>query len=120
MLGAEPVDVAYDPRRFELAAQQLLVEGLPMTEFPQSVERMVPACGHAYEAIVSGRMVHDGNPVLANHVLSAARRESERGWTLSKGKSRRHIDACIAMCIALWKSAQPPPPEPPKPFVFWV
>jgi phage terminase large subunit-like protein len=107
--------VAYDPRFFEVPAQTLADEGLPMIEVPQSQERMVPACLHAYGLIVGGEIAHDGDPVLAAHVNGAVRREGERGWTLSKGKSGRHIDACIAMVLALWEAAtnrpEPPPPQ---------
>jgi phage terminase large subunit-like protein len=34
-------------------------------------------------------------------VLSAAQRMTDTGWRLSKGKSKRKIDACIAMVMAL-------------------
>jgi|TARA_Y100000034_G_scaffold63208_1_gene76464 phage terminase large subunit-like protein len=97
-------EVAYDPRFFDVPAQMLMDEGIPMVEIPQSVERMVPACGHAYTAIAAGDVVHDGDPVLEEHVLSAAQRPGERGWTLSKGKSKHVIDGCIAMVLALWRS----------------
>jgi phage terminase large subunit-like protein len=97
----------YDPRFFEVPAQILLDEGLPMVEFPQSVERLAPACGQAYELIVAGRVVHGGDRVLADHVNSAVRREGERGWTLSKSKSGRQIDACIAMVMGLARAAAP-------------
>jgi phage terminase large subunit-like protein len=104
--------IAYDPRFFEVPAQMLTDEGLPMVEIPQSPERMVPACGFAYELIVNQKVIHDGDPVLADHVNSAARRETDRGWTLSKGRSRRHIDACIAMVMALWElHHEEPEPE---------
>jgi phage terminase large subunit-like protein len=99
--------VSYDPRFFELAAVDLADEGINMVEQPQSVERMVPACGHAFELIVSGRLVHDDDPVLTDHVLSAVQREGERGWTLSKGRSKRKVDACIAMVLACWEASQP-------------
>ena len=99
--------VSYDPRFFELAAADLTDEGINMIEQPQSVERMVPVCGHAFELIVSGRLVHHDDPVLTDHVLSAVQREGERGWTLSKGRSKRKIDACIAMCLACWEASQP-------------
>lgn len=97
--------VGYDPRFFEVAAQELLDEGYPMVEFPQSQERMVPACGHAYERIVNRKVLHPGDPTFDDQVRSAARRRGERGWTLSKGKSRRKIDGAIAMVMAMWLAA---------------
>lgn len=96
----------YDPRFFDVPAKMLEDEGIPMLRFDQSPERMVPACGFAYEQIVAGNVVHGGQPTLTSHVLSAVQRTSERGWTLSKGKSKRKIDACIAMVMALWESHQ--------------
>jgi len=76
-------------------------DGLPMVEFPQSSSRMIPACGAAYDLIVSGKVLHDGAPMFTDQVLSAAQRMTENGWRLSKGKSRRKIDAAIALCMAL-------------------
>lgn len=95
------VECHYDPAYFERSAQALTDDGLNMLEFPQSAARMVPACGQAYELIAGGRVAHDGDPVLADHVASAEPRTAGEGWRLSKGKSRRKIDACIALVMAL-------------------
>lgn len=94
-------EFAYDPSFFQRSAEALADDGLPMVEFPQSAQRMVPACGQAYELIVAGRVAHDGSPSLTDHVLSAAQRMTEQGWRLSKGKSKRKIDGCIALVLAL-------------------
>jgi phage terminase large subunit-like protein len=109
--------IAYDPRLFDLPARQLLDEGLPMIEAPLSVERFSPACGYAYEQIVAGKVSHDGDDVLAAHVLAAQSRSNERGWSLSKSRSRRPIDAAVAMVLALHEAAWVPP-APPEPLVF--
>lgn len=104
--------ISYDPRFFEVPALDLEDEGLPMLEVPQSPERMVPACGLLYGMIVGGEVAHDGDPTLAAHVNGAVIREGERGWTLSKGKSGRHIDACIALVLAVHEAvAGRPEPE---------
>ncbi|HEX7461753.1 MAG TPA: terminase TerL endonuclease subunit [Dermatophilaceae bacterium] len=55
--------------------------------------------------IALGKVAHDGDPVLTAHVSAAVKRENDRGWTLSKGKSKRKIDACIAMVIALARAS---------------
>jgi phage terminase large subunit-like protein len=98
--------VAADPRYFELIAVELLDEGLPIKDFPQMPERMYPACANAYELIASNRLIHGGDATLTDHVLSAAQRQSDRGWTLSKGKSKRKIDACIALVMATWEATR--------------
>jgi phage terminase large subunit-like protein len=79
-------EFVYDPAYFERSAQALADEGLPMVEHPQSRSRMVPACSLAFEQIAAGRVRHDGQP------------------TLSKGRSRRKIDACIALVMALTRA----------------
>ncbi|UBU10021.1 terminase large subunit domain-containing protein [Nonomuraea gerenzanensis] len=99
--------VAYDPAYFQRSAEVLLDEGLPMAEFSQGASSMVPACQDAYRLICEGLVVHGDDPVLTDHVLSAAVRETDTGWRLSKGRSRRKIDACIAMVMALFLSQVP-------------
>ena len=94
-------EFAYDPAYFQRSAEALFDDNLPMVEFPQSSQRMIPACGTAYDLIVTKKVVHDGSPMFTDQVLSAAQRMTESGWRLSKGKSRRKIDAAIAMCMAL-------------------
>lgn len=110
--------VVYDPRLFELMAQELEDEGLQMIEFPQTPERMAPACGHLLELIVGTDLAHDGDPVLRAHVHAAAKRPTgDRGFTLSKSKSKAPIDACVAAAMAAWELEQAP--EPVKEPQLW-
>lgn len=92
--------IAYDPRFFELAAAQLMDEGLPMVEYPQSLERMSAACGQALEAIKRGEWSHDGDEAFEDQILNAVPRYNERGFMLSKSKSKNKIDAAIAAILA--------------------
>lgn len=112
-------EVAFDPAFFQRSAEVLHDDGLPMIEFPQSASRMVPACGQAYELIVAGKVLHDGSPTFTDQVLSAAQRMTDNGWRLSKGKSRRKIDASIALVMALDR-ASTRPVEPLVPMFFNV
>ena len=110
-------EFAYDPALFQRSAEALVDDGLPMVEFPQSATRMVPACNNAYRLIVEERVAHDGSPTLTDHVLSAAQRTTEIGWRLSKGRSKRKIDGCIAMVIALDRATSRPNDGKPEPNV---
>jgi phage terminase large subunit-like protein len=83
------------------SAEVLSDDGFPMVEFPQSAARMVPACGTLYEMIVNGTIAHNNDPVMVDQVLSATPRSTDQGWRLSKGKSKRKIDAAIAMAMAV-------------------
>ena len=103
------IEVAYDPAFFERSAQVLLDRGVPMVNFPQTHSRMIPACGNAYDLIANSRIRHDGNPTFTDQVLSAAQRTTDMGWRLSKGRSKRKIDSCIAMVMMLDRITAPEP-----------
>ena len=92
---------AFDPAYFLRSAQVLADDGVPMVEFPQSAARMVPASGTLYEEIVNQRIAHDGDSTFADQVLSATPRATDTGWRLSKGRSKRKIDAAIALAMAV-------------------
>ena len=99
--------MAYDPRLFEIPGQMLADEGLPMVEFPQSWERMPPAYVALYEAIVKGHVSHDGNEQYARQILNAIPRHNERGFLLSKNKSRGKIDAAAALAMCFDRASHP-------------
>jgi phage terminase large subunit-like protein len=101
--------VCYDPRSFELAGAHLLDEGLPMIVVHQGVETMTPIVGSTYEALRRREVTHDDDRLFERHVLAAQTRPNERGFTLSKGKSKEKIDACIAMCLAVHEALVPDP-----------
>ena len=93
--------VSFDPRLFQVAAQQLLDQGIEMVEIPQSVERMTPIIRTLHELIKNGGLSHDADPVLSTHVLNAVPRYNDRGFTLQKAKARGRIDGCIALALAV-------------------
>ena len=97
-------EVSYDPRFFDLPAQMLLDEGLPMVEIPQSLQRMTPAVGATFEALKRGDLLHSADAAFTAHVLNAIPKMNETGFTLSKGKSRGKIDAAVALCIAFHRA----------------
>lgn len=109
---------AFDPRLFELPAQMLADEGLPMVEMPQSLERMTPAFGSLLEAIKRGELSHDGDTAFTTQILNAIPRYSERGFTLAKGRSRGKIDAAYALAMAHNRAQFTAPPRKPLVALF--
>ena len=103
------VEIAYDPRHFELPATGLADEGLPMVEFPQSSERMIPACGDLYEAIMRKEVSHDGAADFETQILKAMWTFTDTGKRLTKSKSRGHIDAAIALALCHARASHPAP-----------
>jgi phage terminase large subunit-like protein len=111
-------EFAFDPAYFQRSAEALADDGLPMVEFPQTGARMIPACGQTYEQIVQGKIAHDGSPTFTDQVLSAAQRMTDAGWRLSKNKSKRKIDACIAMVMAVDRATRRQDPTDDGPMVY--
>lgn len=99
--------VAYDPKFMDWPAAQLLAEGIPMVEIPQSVERMTPIIGDLYTFIRERNLTHERDALYAQQVMNAVAKLNERGFTLSKGKSRGHIDAAVATGLMLSQARIP-------------
>jgi len=112
-LGPRFRGVVYDPRFFELPALMLEKDGIGVIQFDQTAVLMAPACGDTFDAIVGGQLVHEEDGEFSRQVLAAAKRPGERGFTLSKGKSKRRIDAAVAMCMGVGALKRLPPPVDP-------
>lgn len=120
-LGADHriVRVAFDPRQWAESAQDLEDEGFPMLEIPQTIEHLAPADAHLYGLILAQDVAHDGDHDLTAQVNAAVKRPTERGWYLSKSRTKRHMDACRAVSLAVgacdvWTG------EPDRPVVAMV
>ena len=111
-------NVSYDPRFFDVPAQTLLDEGLPMLEVPQSIERMSPIVVATFDEIKAERISHDDDALFGSHVLAAQAKIHERGFTISKAKSRDMIDAAVAMALAVHSSISEPAPKPKRVFAY--
>ncbi len=95
--------IAFDPWKFQVAATDLLNEGLPMVEMRQGPATMGPATGELVRA-VNGRVIrHDGNPVMRNHFASVAAVTGDTGnIRMSKSDPKHdHIDGAFAAVMAV-------------------
>lgn len=103
-------EFCYDPSYFGRSAQVLEGDGLAMVEYPQHDSRMIPASQSLYQAIVEGRLAHDGDPALGRQVANVTADQRPRGWRISKPKgSRKKIDAAVALAIAAHRALEPSP-----------
>lgn len=101
------IEIACDPYRWARTMQMLEAERLPIVEFPQSPQRMVPATQRFYEAVMNEQLHHSGDERLAQHVNNAVLRTDSRGSRLSKEskKSNRKIDLAVASVMAFDRAA---------------
>jgi phage terminase large subunit-like protein len=111
--GWRVIEVAADPYRWQRSIDQLLSEGIPMVEWPtNSVPRMVPATQKFTEAVLDGRLTHDGDPRLARHVENCVVKRDRYGPRITKESkmSARKIDLAVAAVVAYDRATQVRPP----------
>jgi len=94
--------IVCDPFRWARTFQVLEAEGLPVVEFPQSPQRMVPATQRFYEAVINRTLTHSGDQRLARHVGNCVIKTDARGSRLAKDAkaSPRKIDLAVAAVMA--------------------
>ncbi len=102
-------EVVFDPWRFGQAAQELERERVTVLAFPQSDVRMVPASIRLHAAITEGRLTLPDDAQLASHAAHTVAKHSRRGWRIDKANPRDHMDAIVALAMALERAEQPPP-----------
>jgi phage terminase large subunit-like protein len=83
-------------------SQRLRAEGVPMHEFRATTQNFSPAIIELDAAMRSGRLRHDGNPVLEWCLGNVVGKADRRG-NLYPTKSRpdHKIDAAVALIMAL-------------------
>jgi hypothetical protein len=109
----EVVELCADPYRWARTLELLADEGLPVVVYPQSAQRMTPACTRFFEAVVNGQLTHSGDPRLVRHVANATFKEDARGARITKESksSRKRIDAAVCAVMAFDRAAQYEPPK---------
>jgi len=112
-------EIVCDPFRWARTYQALEEEGLPIVEFPQSPQRMVPATARFYEAVLNRGLTHSGDPRLARHMDNCTLKVDARGARLAKDarNSPRKIDLAVASVMAFDRASTSS--EVSDPFAFY-
>lgn len=102
---------AFDRVAFAESAAMLADEGLNMVEVPMTAAVMGPPSTSTYELITTGRLVHEADPVLAEHVANTRAKLTDRGMQVVRSKhgSTQPNVACVAMVRAIAMANQEPP-----------
>jgi phage terminase large subunit-like protein len=101
-------EVVCDPARWARTYQVLEAENLPIVEYPQTPQRMVPATQRFYEAVLNGGLTQSGDPRLARHVDNCTLKVDARGARIVKDAkgSPRKIDLAVAAVMAFDRASQ--------------
>lgn len=114
-------EIVCDPARWARTYQVLEEEGLPVVEYPQSPQRMVPATQRFFEGVMNRTITHSGDPRLARHIGNAVVKNTTKGMMIFKETkgSPRKIDLAVASIIALDRACTPPERPPTPQFWSW-
>lgn len=97
------VELVADVSYWQDEIYQWAQAGLPVVEFPQTLNRLVPATAKLYEGIMSGKIAHDGDGVIARHMANCILKMDSRGGSrLTKDyrNPRQKIDMAISLLMA--------------------
>src|SRR5829696_2945780 len=85
-------------------SQGLGTEGVPMFDFRTTTQNLSPAANEQDAVTRSGRLAHDGNPVLAWCVGNVVGHEDRRGNLFPTKQRDGKIDAAVALLMAIGRA----------------
>ncbi len=96
--------VGTDPWQAAHLSQRLRAEGVNMVDFRTTTQNLSPAIVELDAAMRSGRLVHDGNPVLAWCIGNVVGQEDRRGNLFPTKQRDGKIDAAVALLMAIGRA----------------
>ena len=96
------VELVADVSYWQDEAYQWADAGLPVVEYPQTLNRLVPATAKLYEGIMAGKIRHDGDQAIQRHLDNCILKMHNGGSRLTKDyrNPRLKIDLAIALLMA--------------------
>jgi hypothetical protein len=92
--------IRYDPWQMAAVSQRLTQSGLPMQEYPQTVDRLTAIGTCLYELVKGGNLAVYSDATIRQAIGHAVARETPRGWRLAKEKASHKIDVVVALAMA--------------------
>lgn len=100
--------ISYDPNTAGFVAPHLQRSGIKMIENGWSSAYFATLCDITISAINDGRIVHQGQPELRQHLIACARRPAgDGGFRISRRASASPISAAVAMVLAVGNAEAP-------------
>jgi phage terminase large subunit-like protein len=96
------VELVADVSYWQDEAFQWSDAGLPVVEYPQTLNRLVPATAKLYEGIMAGKIRHDGDQAIQRHLDNCILKMHNGGSRLTKDyrNPRLKIDLAVALLMA--------------------
>jgi phage terminase large subunit-like protein len=94
--------VAIDRWNSTATTTRLMDQGLPVIRFGQGYQSMSPAVKETERLILSGRLAHDGNPVMRWCLSNVAIASDAAGNVkIDRARAREKVDAAVALAMAI-------------------
>jgi len=109
------IEIVADVSFWQDEAYQWAQAGFPVVEYPQTLNRLVPATAKLYEGIMAGKIRHDGDGAIQRHVDNCIlKMDSKGGSRLTKDyrNPRLKIDLAIALLMAYDRASGKLEPTP--------
>lgn len=100
-------EVAYNGTFFEGSAQRLRAAGVAMVDIPNSAERLAPAAETILGLALDSKLVHEDDPVLAQHMRDVVQRPTPTGWHVTPREGKVIVSAVAAM-VAVHRAVTAP------------
>jgi phage terminase large subunit-like protein len=99
-------EVVYDPFQATMLVTHLQNEGVTCVEYRSTVQFMSEPTKNLDALIVSGKIVHDGDPVLTWMISNVVCREDNKSNVFPvKERSENKIDGAIALIMAIGRAS---------------
>lgn len=98
--------VYYDPYQMQAVAQRLQACGVPMREFPQTMDRLTALGSNLYDLIKGRGLVVYEDDAIRLAISRAVALETPRGWKITKEKTSHKIDVVVALAMAALRCVQ--------------
>lgn len=96
-------EIVCDPTYYQDEMFQWSDAGLTVVEYPNTLNRTVPATAKLYEAIMNNKIAHNGDPAISRHLDNCILKvDSNRGARITKDyrNPKLKIDLAIALLMA--------------------
>jgi phage terminase large subunit-like protein len=96
------IEIVADVSFWQDEAYQWAQAGLPVVEYPQTLNRLVPATAKLYEGIMAGKIRHDGDGAIQRHIDNCIlKMDSKGGSRLTKDyrNPKMKIDLAVALLM---------------------
>jgi phage terminase large subunit-like protein len=94
------IEIVADVSFWQDEAYQWAQAGLPVVEYPQTLNRLVPATAKLYEGIMAGKIRHDGDGAIQRHIDNCIlKMDSKGGSRLTKDYRNPRLKIDLAICL---------------------